>query len=88
MRTTIDLDPYLLKRLRDEAHRRGIPFKDLLTIILRRGLDERPTGARPRYRAPSYSMGAPVSDVQLDKALHLAATFEDEETRRKVRVRK
>jgi hypothetical protein len=85
MRTTIDLDPYLLKRLRDEAHRQGIPFKQLLTAVLRRGLDT--ATPRSRYHLPTYSMGAPVR-LDLDKALAIAGALEDEETARKIRLRK
>ena len=87
MRTTVDLDPHLLKRLRDEAHRRGVPLKELLTTVLRRGLDEQPRG-RARYRCPTYAMGAPAGELSLDKALRFAAELEDEETARKVKLRK
>jgi hypothetical protein len=87
MRTTLDIDPHLLKRLRDEAHRRGVPFRELLTTVIRRGLEERPKAARERYRCPSYAMGS-VDDTALDKALRLSAELEDEETVRKIRHRK
>jgi hypothetical protein len=85
IRTTIDLDPHLLRRLREEAHRQGIPFKQLLTAVLRRGLD---AGApRTRYRVPTFAMGSPGT-LDLDKALVIAGALEDEETARKLRVRK
>lgn len=87
MRTTVDLDPYLLKRLRDEAHRRNIPFKDVLTSVIRRGLDERPP-TRTRYRMPTASLGQVREGVNLDKALGLADELADEETSHKVRRRK
>ena len=48
MRTTIDLDPHLLKRLRDEAHHRNVSLKDLLTSVLQRGLEALPKVARRR----------------------------------------
>jgi hypothetical protein len=81
MRTTVDLDPHLLKRLRDEAHRRGVPFKQLLTTVLQRGLDE---GAAPRrrYRCPAYSLGA-ADAASLDKALRVAEQLQDERTARR-----
>jgi hypothetical protein len=88
MRTTIDIDTHLLKRLRTEARRRGVPFKDLLTGVLRRGLDEPPPARRTRYRCPTYSMGTPSRPYDLDKALAIAAGLEDEETTRKLMLRK
>ncbi|MEO7085783.1 MAG: DUF2191 domain-containing protein [Gemmatimonadaceae bacterium] len=87
MRTTIDLDPHLLQRLRDEAHRRGIPFKQLLAATLRRGLDE---AARPRgrYRCPTHAMGASRVDVGLDSALRVPDVLNDGETVRKLKLRR
>lgn len=88
MRTTMDIDPHLLKRLRTEAHRRGITFKELLTTLLRRALDERPAATGTRYRCPTYSMGVPTGPLNLDKALAIAAGLEDEETARELVLRK
>lgn len=85
MRTTVDIEAYLLKRLRAEAQRRGVPFKELLQGIIRRGLEERPAG-KSRYRAPSFAMGNPT--VSLDKALTVAAALEDGELARKRALRK
>jgi hypothetical protein len=76
MRTTVDIDPTLLKRLRDEAHRRGVPFKDLLTSVIRRGLDERREKVRP-FRMPTYAMGEPLGGVDLTKALRVAEALRD-----------
>lgn len=87
MRTTVDLDPHLLRRLRSEARARGVSVKELLTTVLQRGLAE-PVAAKPRYRCPTYSMGAPVSGVNLDKAMEIAASLEDEEIVRKIALRK
>lgn len=86
MRTTVDLDPYLLDRLRDEAHRRGVTFKDVLNAVVRRGL-ERPPAVRPKpYRCPSFSLGAPFRS--LDKALAVADALEDTEIARELSLRK
>lgn len=86
MRTTVDLDPFLLGRLRDEAHRRGVAFKTLLNAVVRRGL-ERPPAARPKaYHCPTFSMGAPLRP--LDKALALADALEDDEVARELALRK
>jgi len=88
MRTTIDIDTHLLKRLRAEARRRGVPFKELLTGVLRRGLDEPPPARRTWYRCPTYAMGAPAGPNDLDKALAVAAALEDEEIARELTLRK
>ncbi len=80
MRTTVDIDAELLRRLRQEASRRGVPFKHLLNAVLRQGLGGSGAVRRTRrYRCPSFSMGAPRRGVNLDKALGLAATLEDDE---------
>lgn len=70
MRTTVDLDPNLLRRMHDEAHRRGVPFKNLLRDVVLRGLEERPTLPGNPYRCPEYSMGEPL--MPLEKALSIA----------------
>jgi hypothetical protein len=88
MRTTVDLDPHLLKRLRAEAHRRGVPFKDMLTTVLRRGLEHRPAAPAARYRCPTFAMGRQPESLNLDKALAIAGALEDEEIARKLALRK
>jgi len=78
MRTTVDLESRLLKRIRDEALRRGVSFKHLLNEALRRGLAE-PAARLEPYRCPVVSLGAPRAGLDLDKALALAGMLEDEE---------
>ena len=85
MRTTVDIEKDLLALLRDEAHRRGVPFKELLNLLLRRGL-ETPAPDLPRYRCPGFAMGAPLRP--LDKALALADSLEEEERSRKLALRR
>ena len=88
MRTTVDIDEGLLKRLRDEAHRRGVPFKQFLNRVLRRGIEPaRARRAKP-YRCPTFDLGKPAPTVNLDKALHLAGALEDEETERELERRR
>jgi len=87
MRTTVDIEAPLLKRLRLEAHRRGVSFKDLLQGLIRRGLQERPANRVP-YRVPSRAMGKPDSRIRLDKALAIASALEDEEITRELSLRK
>ena len=86
MRTTIDLDPELMRRLRAEAHRRAVPMKRLLNQVIRLGLDA--PGASAPYRCPTFSMGEPAAQVNLDKALRLSGELEDEETAREMERRK
>lgn len=85
MRTTVDIDRHLLKRLKDEAHERGISFKRHLNRVLRRGM-EAPARELEPYRCPSFAMGAPLRP--LDRALALADALEDEEIARKQALRK
>lgn len=88
MRTTIDIDPHLLKRLRAEAQRKGVSFKEMLTTILRRGLGAPEKPSRSRYRCPTFAMGVPAKTFNLDKALAITGALEDEETVRKLALRK
>jgi len=70
MRTTVDLDPHLIKRLRAAANREGVSFTTLLQRILRRSLEARPPVERAPYVVPTFPMGAPFRP--LDKALAVA----------------
>ena len=89
MRTTVDIDRDLLRRLRDEAHRRRLSFKDLLNRVLRRGLEpERDRPAARPYRLPTFALGRPAPHIELDKALALAGALEDQEIARKLDLRK
>lgn len=86
MRTTVDIESHLLKRIRAEAHRRGVSFKDFLNRALHRGLEERPPDGTKPYRCPAFAMGTPLRP--LDKALALADALEDEEIARELTLRK
>jgi hypothetical protein len=86
MRTTVDIDAHLLKRLRAEAGRRGVSFKAYLNRVLHRGLEEPSPGDAEPYRCPAFGLGAPV--VPLEKALSLAGALEDEEVARELALRK
>ena len=84
MRTTIDLDDALLQRLRDTAHREGVPFKALLHRVILRGLDEAPSVAPTHYEPRSYNMGPVREGYDLVKARWIADDLEDEEIIRKI----
>jgi hypothetical protein len=84
MRTTIDLDDALLGRLRDEAHREGIPFRALLHRVILRGLE--PSAPAPAfvYKTPALQLGAVREGIDLVKARWIADDLEDEEIIRKM----
>lgn len=84
MRTTINLDDDLHRRLRDLAQREGISFRELLQRVILRGLEPVVPVRDPRYVGPSYSMGEVRKGVDLVKALQIAADLEDEEIIRKM----
>jgi hypothetical protein len=86
MRTTITLENDVAERLRDLAHERGLSFKAVVNLVLRRGLAEPAPVARP-FQVKATDMGL-LPGIDLDKALSLAAQLEDEETIRKLERRK
>lgn len=86
MRTTVTIDPDLAAKLRRIARERGISFKEALNAMLRAGMGARAGTARP-YRLPARRLGLRPG-IDLDKALHLAAVLEDEETIRTLELRK
>ena len=86
MRTTIDIDESLLQRLRDDAHRLGIPFRAMLHRVLQRGLDEGRAPTVAPYRTPSVSMGQLREGVNVVKSLQLASALEDEVLVEKLRT--
>lgn len=85
MRTTVTLEPDVDARLRRLARERHLSFKAALNQTLRAGLasEEAP---RP-FRQRTHRLGLRPG-VDLTKALQLAAQLEDEETVRKLELRK
>ena len=88
MRTTVDIDDDLLKRLRHEAHHRGIRFKHLLNRVLRQGLHEPPATPAEPFECPSFAMGQAAGSINLDQAMRVADSLEDEEIARELEQRK
>lgn len=85
MRTTVTLDDDVEKALRRAAGERGTSFKVTINEVLRAGLS---TEHRPRpYEVPSRAMGVRPG-LDLDRALALAGDLEDEETVRRLELRK
>ena len=85
MRTTVTLDEDVAAQLRRLTRERNISFKQAINSAIRAGLGTRPA-ARP-YRLPTYRMDL-RPEVDLDRAMHLAAALEDEEIVRKLELRK
>ncbi|MBU6365658.1 MAG: hypothetical protein KJT01_05555 [Gemmatimonadetes bacterium] len=83
MRTTIDLDGELLRRLREAAARDGVPFKTLLHRVILRGLEPPATEPGPTYATPTFQFGRVREGVDLVKARWVADAMEDEELLRK-----
>jgi hypothetical protein len=88
MRTTVQIDDELLRRLKEQAHREGTSLAKLINRVLRCGIAALRQGKKPSrpYREKTFSMGEPK--VPLDKALALAAALEDEEVREELARRK
>ena len=89
MRTTLTLETQIAKALKSVAHRTGKPLKQVVNETLRAGLaaGQAPGRARP-YRVKPASLGGVMSGFNLDKALRLADTLEDQEIARKIALRK
>ena len=54
MRTTLTLDPDVARLLKEEAHRRRIPFRDVVNEAIRRGLAPGPGRPVKRYRVKPH----------------------------------
>lgn len=88
MRTTLTIDDRLMRKVKEAAHREGIPLKQMIDHLLRLGLERSATSARKKpYRCPTFAMGEPLTG-NLDKALALAGDLEDDEVLRKLAMRK
>jgi hypothetical protein len=89
MRTTLTIEDRIARDLKEIAHRSGKPFKVVVNETLRAGLAV--AGERPKpkkYRIRAVSLGAVQRGVNLDEALSLADTLEDEELLQKMELRK
>lgn len=82
MRTTVTLEPDVAALVKKLMSERGLTFKQAVNDAIRKGL----SGPRGVRSFPTFDMGEPI--VNLDKALQLAATLEDEEIARKMTVGK
>jgi hypothetical protein len=80
MRTTITLDADTAALLQRLVREQGISFKQAVNDAIRAGLRARP--AKKPFRTRTAKMGEPT--VDLDRALQIAAAFEDDELVRKM----
>jgi hypothetical protein len=86
VRTTVTLDPDIAARLNKLAAERGTSFKATINATLRAGLVAGSVAGKP-YRESTRKLGVRAG-IDLTKALQLAAELEDEETVRKLQLRK
>lgn len=86
MRTTVTLDPDVAARLQRLAAERGTSFKATINATLRAGLESEDPVTKP-YRETTHRLGVQPG-IDLTKAHALAAQLEDEETLRKLELRK
>lgn len=86
MRTTVTLDDDVAAALQAVARDRGLTFKEALNSAVRAGLSA-PARRRTSYRLPTRALGLRPG-IDLDKALRLAGELEDDETVRKLELRK
>ncbi len=88
MRTTLTIEESIMQRLKEEAHKSGLPLKQIVNTTLEIGLRNlHKSNERQPYRLKTYAMGVPQG-VDLDKALQMAMVLEDDEITRKLKVRK
>lgn len=88
MRTTIDIEDDLLKKLREQARREGKSLRSAVNAALRQGLQGGRSRPKP-YRCPVFSLRSPVSpSIDLDRALAVADALEEAEVARKLEARK
>ncbi len=88
MRTTLTIDDSIIQKLKEEAHRSGLPFKKIVNMTLEQGLKQLHEKPRTsKYRLKTFHMGFPPK-TDLNKALQIASTIEDEEIARKLEMHK
>jgi len=88
MRTTLTLDDQLARSLKERAHQSGQSFKEVINQTLRAGLAAEQMPPKKRYTVKPVSLGGVLHGIDLDKALHIADTLEDQEIAHKLQMRK
>lgn len=88
MRSTVRIDDDLMMELKEWARRENLSQTRMLNRLLREGMKSLCgySAKKTQCKEETADMGAPR--VDLDKALALAADFDDEEILRKMMLRK
>jgi hypothetical protein len=88
MRTIARIDDELIEEIRRRAHQENLSTTQVLNRVIRAGLKalEKPRRSKRQTRQATFAMGEALFNV--DKALSFAAALEDEETARKIAVRR
>jgi predicted transcriptional regulator len=89
VRTTLTIDDTTAKKLKQIAHETGKSYKQVVNETLRRGLSA--TEVREKaapYKLKTVSLGDAAPGYNLDKALAIADSLEDEEIVGKLHLRK
>jgi len=87
LRTTVTLDPDVERILADARRQRGVSFKQALNDAVRAGSAPSQTRRRRCFVQKAYSLGS-EQYFPWDKALAAAGAIEDEESVRKLALRK
>jgi alpha-D-ribose 1-methylphosphonate 5-triphosphate synthase subunit PhnH len=88
MRTMLTIEDTLASELKKRALETGKPFKQVVNEILLPGLQTQSQHKPQSYRLKPASLGIPLSDVDLTKALWLADEIEDNAMRAKLEQHK
>lgn len=88
MRTTLTIEESIGKTLKKLAHDSGKPFKQVVNETLLLGLSNQETPKARPYRLEPASLGRPAAHLNLDKALELADSLEDQAIAEKMEQRK
>jgi hypothetical protein len=88
MRTTLTIEDTLASELKKRALETGKPFKQVVNEILLSGLQIQSQRKPQSYRLKPASLGMPLTDIDLTKALRLADELEDNAILAKLEQRK
>lgn len=86
MRTTIDINDDLMTYLKEKSFKTGKSLKEIINNTLQAGLKTADKTKR-KYSCPEFSIGE-SSHYDLDRALDLAESLENEEIARKIKLKK
>ena len=89
MRTTLTIHDHIARDLKELAHRTGKPFKVVVNEALEAGLMAGGTRRKPQpYKVRPAALGRVRADFDLDKALAIADSLEDEGILQKIEQNK